>query len=214
MSYDLIGENDTLNEGVTYIQQKYSLYNKRKLIDEYSGEKYSFQMIKNSLGSEAIAYILQMMIFDALIGNSDRHASNWAIIYHVGLYEGFESRFCPLYDNGSSLCAYEDNVEIFFKDTMKYNALINTKSWSTIGWNNERPIRHFELLKHIVDEYYEESQEYVKIIKDNISKETIQNILDNFSNDIISSDMKKLLMKFIIDRKNIILDIYNMKDEV
>lgn len=212
MSYELVGENDVLCEGVTFIQQKYPLYNKHKLKDEYTNEEYSFQMIQNSIKENYINNILQMMIFDALIGNSDRHASNWAIIFYRRIFQ----RFCPLYDNGSSLCAYEDpnNIEIFFKDKMKYNALINTKSWSTIGWNNERPIRHFELLKHLKDEYYEDTKDFIEIIKSNINEEIIENILNCFDNDIISNDMKKLIKKFIIDRKNIILDIYNMKDEV
>ena len=63
----------------------------------------------------------------------------------------FNYDICPLYDNGSSLCAYEDNndLDIFFKDKMKFEALVNTKSKSAIGWENERPIRHFELLSRL-----------------------------------------------------------------
>lgn len=36
---------------------------------------------------------------------------------------------CPLYDNGSSLCDYEDNndIEGFFLDKMKFEELVNTK---------------------------------------------------------------------------------------
>ncbi len=216
MSYNVIKENETLNEGVTYIQDKYPLYNKKKLIDEYSDEKYSFQMISNCLAYDGMEYIFQMILFDALIGNSDRHHSNWGIIIKVNTYKGFETYFCPLYDNGSSLCSYEDSndIEIFFKDKMKFEALVNTKSKSTIGWKNKRPIRHFELIKNIRKEYYDRTEKYAKVIKDRITENSIQNILDEFSDEIISSDMKKLLKKFIIARKNIILDIYDMKDEV
>ena len=31
---------------------------------------------------------------------------------------------------------------------MKFEALVNTKSKSAIGWENERPIKHFDLLKN------------------------------------------------------------------
>ncbi len=215
MSYNIIKENETLNEGVTYIQDKYPLYNKKKLIDEYSDEKYSFQMISKCLAYDGMEYIFQMILFDALIGNSDRHHSNWGIINKVNTYRGFETYFCPLYDNGSSLCSYEDsnNLEMFFKDKMKFEALVNTKSKSAIGWKNERPIRHFELIKNIKEEYYDRTEKYVKVIRKRITEYSIQSILNNFSDEIISSDMKELLRKFIITRKNIILDIYDMKDE-
>ena len=216
MSYNILKENETLNEGVTYIQVKYPFYNKKTLINEYNNEKYSLQMINNSLSDEGFEYILKMVLFDALIGNSDRHSSNWGIILHIDTYKGFETRFCPLYDNGSSLCSYEnpENVEIYFKDKMKFDSLIKTKSKSLIGWKDISKIRHFELIKYVREEYYNRTEKYVRIIKDNITEESIQGILDNFSNDIINSNMKKLLLKFLIKRKDIILDIYNMKDEV
>lgn len=213
MSYNIIDDDEELIEGVTFIQNKYPLYNKKKLIDEYSQEKYSFQMIKNSVYD--IDDILSMILFDSLIGNSDRHHSNWGYIRKSSNNEEGMISFCPLYDNGSSLCAYEDseNTNIYFKDKMKYNALIDSKSKSAIGWYNIRPIRHFELLKNIKNEFYEESINYVLNIKNKITIETIQNILDNFDDKIISKEMKKLILNFIIDRKNKILEIFDLRNE-
>lgn len=215
MSYNIIEENEILAEGVTFIQQKYPLYDKNRLIDSYSGDKYSLQMIEKSVDETTFNSILLMVLFDALIGNSDRHPSNWGVIYTVDTFKGFYTTFSPLYDNGSSLCAYEDsdNIDIFFKDKMKFDALINTKSKSAIGWNNIRPIRHFELIEKIKENYYDKTEKYVKIINSKITDESIQNILDDFSIDIINENMKRLIKKFILDRKNIILEIYNMKDE-
>lgn len=217
MSYNILDKYETLYEGVTYIQRVYPFYDKRKLVDKDSGDKYSVQMIKKCVDNSDFEHILQMILFDALIGNSDRHSNNWGIITGIDIDKSvLVFRFCPLYDNGSSLCAYEDmeNINIFSNDNMKYEALINTKSKSTIGWNDIRPIRHFELIQHIRDEYFNLTEKYVKIIKEKLTDEAIQNILDNFDVKIINEDMKKLLRKFLLDRKNIILDIYNMKKEV
>ena len=96
---------------------------------------------------------------------------------------------------------------------MKYEAIINTKSKSAIGWNNIRPIRHFELVKNLKDEYYNETVDFVKIIRENITEQSIDTILSNFDDTIISNQMKKLLKQFIIDRKNRIIEIYNLESE-
>ena len=230
MSYNLVdsnvGDNFTnLLEGIVFIENHYPYYDKDKLEDTYSNSKYSIQMIQNSLnGILEIDEFYKIVIFDILIGNSDRHHSNWAILARGIVYKTPEDMFdvffnysmSPLYDNGSSLCAYEDNnnLEIFFKDKMKFEALVNTKSKSAIGWENERPIRHFELLKKIKDNAYDGTIQYVEKIKTNINEEKIDKILSEFNNNIISIDMKKLLKMYILERRKRILRIYDLKDEV
>ena len=230
MSYNLVdsnvGDNFTnLLEGIVFIENHYPYYDKDKLEDTYSNSKYSIQMIQNSLnGILEIDEFYKIVIFDILIGNSDRHHSNWAILAGGIVYKTPEDMFdvffnysmSPLYDNGSSLCAYEDNnnLEIFFKDKMKFEALVNTKSKSAIGWEDERPIRHFELLKKIKDNAYDGTIQYVEKIKTNINEEKIDKILSEFNNNIISIDMKKLLKMYILERRKRILRIYDLKDEV
>lgn len=203
-----------LTEGVAFIEKKYPDYNKDKLLDEKSGEKYSLQMIKKCIPEKYFNSILQMILFDALIGNSDRHHSNWGIIYELKNNE-INDYFSPLYDNGSSLCAYvnDDDIDKLFKDKMMYSALLDTKSKSTIGWKEKRPIRHFELLENIRKDYYNETINFVKSIKNNITNESVSELLNNFSEEIIPKEKKNLLLKFILDRRNKILDIYNMEDE-
>lgn len=230
MSYNLVdsnvGDNFTnLLEGIVFIENHYPYYDKDKLEDTYSNSKYSIQMIQNSLnGILEIDEFYKIVIFDILIGNSDRHHSNWAILARGIVYKTPEDMFdvffnysmSPLYDNGSSLCAYEDNnnLEIFFKDKMKFEALVNTKSKSAIGWEDESPIRHFELLKKIKNNAYDSTIQYIEKIKININEEKIDKILSEFNNNIISIDMKKLLKMYLLERRKRILRIYDLKDEV
>lgn len=223
MSYNIkYDKNHSFVEGIEFIQSKYPYYDKDILEDVYTGNKYSIQMINNSLkGIIKLEEILQMVIFDILIGNSDRHHSNWGINYRIiedeynnsiELYDGL----CPLYDNGSSLCAYEDNndIEIFFKDKMKFEALVNTKSKSAIGWKNKRPIRQFELLQNIKDNYYDSTIDFIKCIYEKVNEKSIKNILEKFDNNIISANMKELIKWFILERRKRMLEIYGLKDEV
>jgi len=220
MSYNILeNKYDNLFEGIYFIQKHYPYYNKSKLEDTYSNKKYSIQMIEESLLEDYyfnIEKIYKMIIFDVLIGNSDRHHSNWAIKHKRETMKTITLDLCPLYDNGSSLCAYEDNndLDIFFKDKMKFEALVNTKSKSTIGWKNERPIRHFELLSKLRENSYSITLPYIENIKNNITEKNIDNLLEEFDNTIISDNMKKLLKMFLLERRKRMLEIYNLKDEV
>lgn len=220
MSYNIIDNRISalLTEGVELIQAKYLYYNKDKLIDENSNKKYSVQMIEDSLNIKGeMNEILKMIIFDCLIGNSDRHHSNWAEINTVEQKDKYficQWFISPLYDNGSSLCSYvnEEDIDLILKDNMRFEALINTKSKSTIGWNDERPIKHFDLLVKIKENYFDDTKECIRIIKENINENNIEKLLNEFSDNIISVSMKKLLKKFIIERRNRMLKIYDMKE--
>ncbi len=219
MSYNIVKDSEIIfREGLDYIQAQYPFYNKETLIDEYNNKKYSFQMMENSIsGILEISEIVKIIVFDCLIGNSDRHHSNWGVIPCIKKISNGECvclKLCPLYDNGSSLCAYEDNndIEIFFKDKMKFEALVNTKSKSAIGWENERPIKHFELLKKLKDNEYELTIPYIEKIKDNVNNKSISEILDEFDSNIINENMKKLLKMFLLERRKRMLDIYNIND--
>ena len=223
MSYSFLSSITSLNEGVEFILGKYPYYDRDTLIDKYSNMPYSFQMIVESMkGILEINTISKILLFDALIGNSDRHHSNWGITVTKAFLavEKNEKEVnvmttSPLYDNGSSLCSYinENYIETILKDKMKYEAIINTKSKSAIGWNNIRPIRHFELIKKLKEEYFNETIDFVKNIKKNITEQSIEAILSNFDDTIINNQMKKLLKQFIIERRNRIIEIYNLESE-
>ena len=220
VNYDPFGKTTNLLEGIVFIQNKYPYYDKDKLEDTYSKSKYSIQMIQNSLMGIDIDKFYKVVIFDILIGNSDRHPSNWGIITKRTQSKKFDNvvdvsfDICPLYDNGSSLCAYEDNnnLDIFFKDKMKFEALVNTKSKSAIGWENERPIRHFELLSKLKEISYSVTLPYIEHIKNNITEQSIDKLLKEFDNNIINKDMKKLLKMFLLERRKRMLQIYDIMD--
>ena len=171
MSNSFLSNTTSLVEGVEFILGKYPYYDKDTLVDRYSGMPYSFQMIIESMKPIlGISTISKILLFDALIGNSDRHHSNWGITETKGSLSAEKGLFpvnvmtlSPLYDNGSSLCSYinESDVEKILKDKMRYESIINTKSKSAIGWNNIRPIRHFELIKNLRNEYYDETVNFV-----------------------------------------------------
>lgn len=89
-------------EGINYINLFYPDYDDEKFMDLASGNVYSIEMIKRvTNGIFDFTCFLNMLVFDFLIGNSDRHQNNWAV-----LKSDNNTDFSPLYDNGSSLCSF------------------------------------------------------------------------------------------------------------
>lgn len=74
-------ESQELVEGVKYIQSFSPDYNPD---NKDHRERYTFSMIENSLNQskngQFIDNILELIVFDAIIGNGDRHQENWALI--------------------------------------------------------------------------------------------------------------------------------------
>lgn len=79
-------EKEELIEGVKYLQAYSPDYDPTKKEHQ---TWYTFDLIKNALEAaklkESINHIIEVIVFDALIGNGDRHQENWAMITHQRL---------------------------------------------------------------------------------------------------------------------------------
>jgi hypothetical protein len=75
----VLNSENKLTEGKVYLTGYKSSYNPEK-----DKKDYTFQFIKNTLFffnyEKYIKNLLEIIVFDALIGNSDRHQENWGII--------------------------------------------------------------------------------------------------------------------------------------
>ena len=132
MSYNIIEDsNQILVEGIYFITLIYPEYSPEQFIDVVTKRRYSIEMVKKAIEKfVSIESFLKMLVFDYLIGNSDRHQNNWAIII-----KNHKMEWSPLYDNSSSLCAYvlEEQIESYLgKDKTRWNSLIDTKSRSLL----------------------------------------------------------------------------------
>lgn len=199
MSYLINTNGEILVEGVTLITKYYPNYDKERLFDPTNNEHYSLEMIFKAVSEYNLQDdIIKMIIFDSIIGNSDRHHSNWAI-----LQSGTETRICPLYDNGSSLCfcLAEDNIKkCLGNDKMKFNSLVDSKSKSMIRIDKmvSKHPTHNQMLEYINHNFMKESLKiWIKSVVDSLNKETVEEILSSFINNGFTKDKAELLNKFI-----------------
>ncbi len=203
MSYNFLNKDEVLVEGIALITKKYEFYNEDELKDSYEDKEYDIQMIMNSLESHELKHnFIDIPLFDCLIGNSDRHHSNWGIIES----KSATVRLAPLYDNGSSLCSLidEEDVDSILKDLNRFNALVNTKSRSVIGWINKRPIRHFELFEELRQAYPNQTNDFISEIRECLKDSILEDLINKFDNADIHCKIKKLLKRYLKARIELI----------
>lgn len=148
---------------------------------------FNISSLLNHENNKYISEVLDMLFFDILIGNSDRHPGNFALM---------NGEFYPLYDNGSSLCAYvdEQDIDSFLKDKMRWNSLMYTKSKPVL--RDDQRLQHYELLQILKQKHYTEYSRFCE----RLNKLDVQHLMNLFS-DIISNKRYKLLTRFITERK-------------
>jgi len=105
---------------------------KAKSIYQKYGVQYSVETIATTISEELLPYFIRAMLFDFLIGNSDRHHSNWGIIWDS---QTNASCFCPLYDSGSGLLSTkpESTVERVLKSGDFLNHVSSKSSMVRVG---------------------------------------------------------------------------------
>lgn len=95
---------------------------------------------------------IKMILFDALVGNNDRHFYNWGIIRH--LERDHAPRFAPIYDTARGLFWNSSDDKIFRKFRNKNELDLYIKKYAErskpkIGWEGENNINHFNLVYNI-----------------------------------------------------------------
>lgn len=213
LSHKINEDDENLIEGIRLINKYYPSYNPNSLYDEEKGEHYSLEMILNSLQEyDFKKEFFKIPIFDFLIGNTDRHQNNWAI-----LQRDKDIQLCPLYDNGSSLCCYidESRIESYLgNDKVRFKSLVDTKSTSRIRINKytKKEPTHLEVLEFLKNNYYDYVIDIVKTISYNINKNSIDNILDSY-NGIMSEKRIALIKRFLIEKVKLISEQFNIRKE-
>lgn len=174
-------------------------------------EYYSLDMILKSLEKYNFKKeFLKILVFDFLIGNSDRHQNNWAIIQKDKAAE-----LSALYDNGSSLCCYIEEAKIeeyLGNDKFRFQSIVNSKSKSRIRINkkDKREPTHLEVIEYLKNNYYEDVIGFVEKIIHNIDKNSINIILEKYTSDIISEKRKNLIKKFLIEKVKLLSITFNL----
>lgn len=153
---------------------------------------------KNEFGS-----FIEMMVFDALIGETDRHEENW------GLLKIARNKYTmsPLYDTGCNLLRQFKDINIAKPYYNKEKNLEDYAKKSQTCIYKENGIgryKHFELIEKLIRDYPDITKLKIENIK-RLKNWKIRWILNKLPKGIIEDMHKEYIYKYIIIRKNILL---------
>lgn len=148
---------------------------------------------------------VKVLLFDFLIGNSDRHHSNWALL------KQFDQQYapCPLYDNGFSLCSYvtEEQMErLFSKDAgpMKRQTDSGSCSRIRIDGHIKKIPTHKMVIQHILIKYPRITAPIAQSFLKHLTPDQVDSILVQIPADIFSTDRKQLVSCFLTRKLGIL----------
>lgn len=211
MSYLVRKPNELLVEGINFISGLYPNYDANKMMDTDSGKYYCLEHLFQATKFTTKKFWIKMIVFDFLIGNADRHQSNWAVLAWFTEQKKIQWRKCPLYDNGSSLCCYVNNGQldqIFGRDPGPFRALVDTKSRSIIRIDSSRKAqpRHKEVVKYLLLEY-PETVDICKQFLGRLSDKDIDDLLNIYQTEILNPRKNELIRRFLKRKLEILREL-------
>ena len=168
---------------------------------------YTISNIKKTLDgidSKLFSGFIRTMIFDALIGEQDRHEENWGIIKRNNEY-----KFSPLYDNGDNLLKEFKNpynLEKYSSGIKDFDKYINRSRTLIYKEDNSKKYKHFELIEYLNSEYHTIVQKEIKNLR-KLTDEKIEEIVNKIPDDLLTKVHKDYIIQYLKKRRDILLSI-------
>jgi len=168
-------------------------------LQDYNFENVVECLIPLNLDKE----IARVIIFDALIGNQDRHCENWGVIQGNG-----NIRLAPIYDNGACLGFNnkEDRIELMLKDQNMFQSFTN-RGKSIIGIGSKKKPKIKALLHEVYVMFPEIVTEEIERLN-YLQSQGIKHILKTIPSEIMSETHKIWVERLLIYRKDWIINWY------
>ncbi len=173
----------------------YTLSNIKRVLDDIEGSLFSD--------------FVRIAIFDALIGEQDRHEDNWGILNDNGIL-----RISPLYDNGCSLVrdfADENKIAEYESGKKRFDDYINRsrtlfyKEPETLVEGESGHYKHFELIDRLIEDYPELAKDALFAIA-SLSNESIKDIVVRIPTQLLTEQHKAYIIRYIVTRKQKLIE--------
>lgn len=165
-------------------------------------ECFTLQFIEEAIGylfpiqqEDIMGSLVKMLLFDALVGNNDRHFENWGVL--TSPINEFQPFFSPVYDTARGL--FWNDSEDKIKDRLRCNTEQQIQKYCKlskpkIGWKDSpKRLAHFDLVERIVnDEFYISRNEAKELFQSTV-KERMFTLIDKDFSSLMSSERIKVI---------------------
>ena len=155
---------------------------------------------------------IKLLVFDALIGNNDRHFYNWGIIRNV---QGKQKPvFSPIYDTARGLFwnDHEDKLRLIYRDKSRLQLFIKKYSDNSspkIGWDGYKKLTHFELVEKLKTLPFILNCETLKNVCSDEKFEKVINMIDKEFSQLMSYERRELIKICLRYRHDYMKKIFN-----
>lgn len=138
---------------------------------------------------------MKLLVFDAIVGNNDRHFYNWGVI--TDFKNTAIPRFSPIYDTARGL--FWNKKEQWVKEIVKYpqnlqktlENYVNSSQPKT-GWEGAQNINHFKLIEQI----YRNDERFCDVCLELLNFRKLEAVIDLLDQDfksLMSSERRYLI---------------------
>lgn len=120
---------------------------------------FSFQVVQDAIlhaypdeAEDIVGEFVRMLLYDAIVGNNDRHFYNWGVISHPEAK--IRPYFSPIYDTARAFYwnASESKLKVLYADKNQYRVKLKKYaelSRPKIGWDGAMNLNHFDLISKV-----------------------------------------------------------------
>lgn len=170
-------------------------------------ELFTMQFVEKAVGTifpierdYVMHELVRLLLFDALVGNNDRHFYNWGVI--LDLDGKHNMRFAPVYDTARGLFWNDDDEKIKRRFVSGGTARIDNyleryciASRPKLGWEGDSKLNHFSMVRHIVDsQFYINKEELQTLFADDVFL-NMQVVIDKEFSDLMIPERLDLVKK-------------------
>ena len=189
--------------------------------DRTKGERHNIYFVQEVLEGKGRADLfqnfLQIIVFDALIGNTDRHQDNWGFVLEDRKITGLT----PAFDNSDSLGReiVEEKIPGFLESSGQRLRKYVIEGKPNIRWSEDGKhlewVDHFEFLKRLSTKWpnvvrYVNNQTKFKDAEVEAILTTIGSIKIDNPQYLLSQNRVQFIKKIICLRRDILKEIFNL----
>ncbi len=170
-------------------------------------EYYTIENIKKCLDNideNLFADFLKIMVFDALVGETDRHAENWGITK-----DNIGYKLSPLYDNGTNLLRNFKNeayAEKYYSGVRPFDIYIKRAESLIFKGDHSKQYKLHELIQYLYTKYPEQIAHEIKNLE-KLTADKISEIVNKIPDELLTEQHKKFIILYLNERKKLLEDI-------